>query len=100
MSGSSFGEVEDLLRSAYEKLNTIPADEPLTAAATQLVRCAMDGVALLNQSELSLASEILSCARAAVTTATYMMREVDGRDRRHRNAGLCSADVLDHFRRR
>ncbi|WP_378730415.1 hypothetical protein [Nocardia brasiliensis] len=88
MSGGSFVEAEDLLRTAYEKLASAPADDPLASAATHLVRCAMDGVAMLNQPESSTARGILGCARAAVTVATYALREVDGRDRRHRRAGL------------
>ncbi|QIS22058.1 hypothetical protein [Nocardia terpenica] len=82
MSGSSFEEAEDLLRTAYEKLNSGPVAEPLTAAATHLVRCALDGMSLLNRSESTRAREMLGCARAAVTTATYMVREVDGLTRR------------------
>ncbi|RJO70853.1 hypothetical protein D5S18_27085 [Nocardia panacis] len=84
MSGGSYVEAEDLLRAVYEKLRAVPADDPLALAATHLVRCAMDGVALLSQPESSTANEILGCARAAVTVATYAVREVDGRDRRDR----------------
>lgn len=82
MSASPFGEAEDLLRTAYAKLTMTPADDPLAVAATHLVRCALDGVALVSRPAPSAAAEILGCARAAVTVATYALREADGRNRR------------------
>ncbi|MFI9503337.1 hypothetical protein [Nocardia sp. NPDC052566] len=87
MPAGSFTEAENLLRAAYEELTAAPVDDPLASAATHLVRCAMDALALLNRPESSTASGILGCARAAVTVATYALREVDGRDRRDRTAG-------------
>lgn len=82
MTEGSLAETETLLRTAYDRLNMIQTKEPLAEAATQLIRCAMDGVALLSRPEISTAGEMLSCARAAVTVATYAIREVDGEIRR------------------
>lgn len=79
-------EVECLIRSAYEKLNVSRTDEPLSSAVAQLVQCAAEGVTLLGRPGISGAGEMLGCARAAVTVATYAMREVDGRDRRQQHA--------------
>jgi hypothetical protein len=74
-------ETEKLLRAAYEKLAVASGDGPLSAATARLVECALDAVALLQQPERETALEMMGCARAAVTAASYAVREVDGRDR-------------------
>ncbi|WP_024806321.1 hypothetical protein [Nocardia sp. BMG51109] len=78
-----YAEAEALLRDAYDKLREREPD-PLVSAARHLVRCAIDVVAVLGRPGSSGAEEILGCARAAVTVATYAVREADGR---HRRAG-------------
>ncbi|MEV0675036.1 hypothetical protein AB0I60_00795 [Actinosynnema sp. NPDC050436] len=85
MTDTLLTETEKLLRTACEKLALVSGDQPLTAATTRLVECALEAVTLLKEPEPGTALEVMSCARAAVTAATYAVREVDGRERYERS---------------
>ncbi|WP_036527845.1 hypothetical protein [Nocardia sp. CNY236] len=84
MTDFPHSEIESLLRVAHGKLTTSRADEPLSAAVTRLVECAIEAVGILREPDSRSAVEMIGYARAAVTAATYALREVDGRDRRVR----------------
>lgn len=81
MTDADLAETEKLLRAAYEKLTVISSDEPIRAATTRLVECALEAVTMLGRPRPDQALEMMSCARAAVTAATHAVREVDGRTR-------------------
>lgn len=95
MTDAFLAETELLLRAAYEKLDVNSGNEPLSSAAARIVQCAIEAVTILDQPSMVSAGEMISCARAAVTAATYAMREVDGRDRRRRVPGYARVGVDD-----
>lgn len=81
-AATAVDEAGHLLRCVQQAVaEHFGADQPLTQAVLHLIGCAADALDLLSQRDCEAAHQMLGCARAAVTAATYAARRADEQTR-------------------